>query len=236
MDNRLYEFGGTADVLIKCKSPRTIDGVEYKEGEPYTMLKDVVVQLKYEQRIVEASGVKPVFSGGDGRPYEMVISSIPLTRKIANLILTSSKNEYCYTKKEIITCWEEGKLELSDIATNDKIFCYDVNFDVVEAQLENGGKIISGNFKTNVEYLVFYTVLGYGNAYSFEVPYYAYFSIEIFAKGNSDKCTNNVYMNFDAAALTTVPDFNLLNGGLLNTPLVFKLIYKNQKEPIVVFD
>ena len=71
MDNRLYEFGGTADVLIKCKSPRVIDGVEYKEGEPYTMLKDVVVQLKYEQRIVEASGVKPVFSGGDGRPYEI---------------------------------------------------------------------------------------------------------------------------------------------------------------------
>jgi hypothetical protein len=79
-------------------------------------------------------------------------------------------------------------------------------------------------------------VVGNGNSYSFEIPYYAYFSIEIFAKGNSNKSTQSIYMNFDAASIASVPNFNILNGGLLNTPLVFKLIYQNQKEPIVVFD
>lgn len=236
MDNTLYEYGGVADVLIKCKTARTIDGINYKEGEPYTMLKDVHIQLNYEQRAVDASAKKPIMSSADGRPYEIIISGVPLTRKLANLILTERNEQYEYTKREIITCWANGELQLnSEVAENDSIFCYDNDFNKIEITSTNKSTIL-GDFTANSEYLVFYTTVDTGNAYKFEIPYYAYFSIEIFAKGNADKKTNNVYMNFDAAALTSVPNFNILNGGLLNTPLVFKLIYQYQKEPIVVFN
>ena len=236
MENTLYEYGGVADVLIKCKTAKTIDGIEYKDGEPYTMLKDVQVQLNYEQHTADASAKKPIISGVDARPYELIISGIPLSRKITNLILTPNTQQYEYTKREIITCWEEGKLELSnEIINSTDVFCYDNNFNRIEVSVVDN-KTLSGNFAANTEYLVFYTTYGLGDAYKFEVPYYSYFSIEVFAKGNTDKTTNNIYMNFDAAALTTVPNFNILSGGLLNTPLVFRLIYQYQKEPIVVFD
>lgn len=236
MENTLYEYGGVADVLIKCKTARTIDGIEYKDGEPYTMLKDVQIQLNYEQHTMDASAKKPIISGVDARPYELIISGIPLTRKITNLILTQNSQQYEYTKREIITCWEEGKLELSnEIINSTDVFCYDNNFNRIDASAVDN-KTLNGNFAVNTEYLVFYTIYGLGDAYKFEVPYYSYFSIEVFVKGNADKQTNNVYMNFDAAALTTVPNFNILSGGLLNTPLVFRLIYQYQKEPIVVFN
>lgn len=234
--NNLYEFGGTADVLIKCKTERMIDGKTYQAGEPYTMLKDVMVELNYEQSLKSTGGKTPTLETREGRPYQLTINNVPLSRKIANLILTQGEQTYTYTKKEIITCWEDGKLELlEEVAENGSIFCYDDNFDKVAADIY-GKTTLTGNFIKDVQYLVFYTANGSGNGYNFEIPYFAYFSIEVFAKGNTDKRTNNIYMAFDAASLVSVPKFNILNGGLLNTPLVFRLIYQGQKEPIVVFE
>ena len=236
MDNRLYEFGGTADVLIKCKTARTIDGTEYKEGEPYTLLKDVRIQLDYEQHTAGSSAKKPIMSSIDGRPYRLTIGGIPLTRKITNLMLTNTNNEYEYTQRDIVTCWEDGQLQLSHkVLYADNVFCYDDDFNRIDV-VSVDESLVNGNFAKDNNYLVFYTTTDNGNAYKFEIPHYAHFSIEIFAKGNTDKQTNNIYMNFDAAALITVPSFNILSGGLLNTPLVFELIYQYQKEPIVVFN
>ena len=236
MGNTLYEYGGVADVLIKCKTARTIDGIEYKDGEPYTMLKDVRIQLDYEQHTTDTSAKKPIMSAMDGRPYQLTIGGVPLNRKITNLMLTNTDEQYKYTQRDIVTCWEEGKLQLSrEIVANDNIFCYDEDFNRINVTIIDNNSI-SGNFIKDGSYLVFYTAIDTGNAYKFEIPYHAYFSIEIFAKGNTDKQTNNIYMSFDAAALTTVPNFNILSGGLLNTPLVFKLIYQYQKEPVVVFN
>jgi hypothetical protein len=237
MGNQLYEFGGTADVLIKCKTERTIDGITYQAGEPYTMLKDVTIQLDYEQTSHSANAKTPIMDTRDGRPYQLIIGGVPLNRKITNLILSKDQDLYTYTKKEIITCWEEGVLQLiEECKGNDEFYCYDSDFTRVSAEIKDDYTKLYGNFVKDQQYLVFYTATGVGNGYKFEIPHYAYFSIEIFAKGNTDKRTNNLYMAFDAASLVSVPEFNILSGGLLNTPLVFRLIYQYQKEPIVVFN
>jgi hypothetical protein len=97
-------------------------------------------------------------------------------------------------------------------------------------------KRVERNNMTEGEYLVFYQIECEGDKYSFEVPSYGYFSVEVFMKGNTNKISNDVYMHFDALSLATVPNFNIMNGGILNTPLVFNIIYSKQEEPIIVFE
>lgn len=234
--NKIYEFGGTADVIIRCNSARMIGGVHYEEGEPYTCLKDVNVQLNYEQYQPEAGGTKTAVSYRDGRPYQIVISGVPVTKKICNLLLTKKDTTYSQTIKQIITCEQAGKLLLSYNAIDNNIYCYVNEFDKMQAKLNKETNELEGDFIVGQQYLVFYKTEICGEGYSFEIPSYGWFSIEIYAKGNTNKATNTAYMQFSAASLISVPQLNIVNGGLFGTPLIFKLIYNNQPEPVVVFE
>lgn len=237
MENRLYEYGEIADILIKFKTDKIIDGISYKAGMVYTVLKDIQLQLDYEQTNSNTNGVKPVISTRSGRPYRIIITSIPLTKKICNLMLSPTEKEYTYTKREIITCWKNGELNLTNNPINDEIFAYeDETCKNIDVSLSDKPDIIYGDFIQDKSYLVFYKQLKNGDSYNFETPHFGYFELEVFIKGNTNKITNNVFMHFDAASLVGVPNFNILNGGLLNTPLVFDIIYANQKEPLIVFD
>ena len=234
--NKIYEFGGVADVIIRCNSERTIGGIKYAEGEPYTCLKDVTVQLSYEQHAVETSGSKTVVSHRDGRPYQIIINNVPVTKKICNLILTSDKNEHTQTIKQVISCEQEGRLLLPQPAVNKPVYCYINEFDQIPVVLNMQTNELEGEFVVGQQYLVFYEIAIVGDSYSFEIPSYGWFSVEIYAKGNIDKTTNTAYMHFSAASLIAVPALNIINGGLFSTPLIFRLIYQNQPEPIIVFE
>lgn len=224
--NNVYEYGGIADVLLRFKVEKEVGGVHYAANEPYTFLKDVTIQFQYEQTNAQSNARKPVFATNDGRPLQLIINGVPLTQKIANLVLTSDKNSsYMRTRRERVICDTNGDLQLRYESFGD-IFVYDKNME----------RIID-NYTPNEEYLVFYQQeVKQGDKYSFEVPFYPYFELDIFMKGNTNKITNDIYMHFDAASLASVPNFNIVNGGILNTPLVFNLIYVNQEEPIIVFE
>lgn len=233
--NNVYEYGGIADVLLRLKIEKEIDGVHYAANEPYTFLKDVNIQFTYEQNDKQSNAKKPVMSFNSGRPSQLIITGLPLTKKIANLILTQNNTSYKRTRRERIFCTTDGELSINYDALPGSFFVYDASFNRVEANSYNSN-IIKGNFLEEQEYLVFYQEELVGDKYSFEVPFYPYFALDIFMKGNTDKITNDVYMHFDAASLVSVPNFNIINGGILNTPLVFNLIYINQEEPIIVFE
>ena len=234
MNNPLYEFGGTADVLITCKTKRTIGTTEYDANEPYTLLKDVEIGFEYDQNSKNANASKPVFSSQNAYPSSLSIYGVPLNKKVADLIFTTKTANYAKTHKEQIFCDTNGQLILSQAPVNNEIFCYNEQLDKITIT-EVAEDHVVGDFISGEKYLVFYKVAQAGNIYSLDVPYYAYFSIEIFVKGNKDKIAGNLYMKFDAASLQTVPNLNIVDGGLLNTPLVFDLIYKNQGEPFIVF-
>lgn len=225
--NNVYEFGGVADVLLRVKSERTIADTTYSANEPYTMLKDVTVQFIYEQINKQADSKRSVYSANAGRPVQIAIGGVPLTQKVANLILTHENiTTYQRTRKEIIVC-ENEELNTCYEALPGTKFIFNKNMSRVNE---------SGPFINGEEYLVFYQTEAQGDKYSFEVPSYGYFSIDIFIKGNTNKITNDVYMHFDALSLATVPNFNIMSGGILNTPLVFNIIYVHQDEPIIVFE
>ena len=225
MKNNIYEFGGVADILLRVKSERTIANTTYHANEPYTMLKDVSIQMIYEQETKQGNGARSVYSTNSGRPSQLIIGGVPLTQKVANLILTNNNTTYSRTHKEIINYKAGTDLKLRHKSLDGSIFIF--NHEMEHVKYED---------MTDGEYLVFYQTECEGDKYSFEVPSYGYFSVEVFMKGNTNKISNDVYMHFDALSLATVPNFNIMNGGILNTPLVFNIIYNKQEEPIIVFE
>ena len=236
MANNIYEFGGIADVILKFKTNKTVDGVSYQAGEPYTFLKDVDIRFVYDQESSLTGGKKNSLSANSGRPTQIAIGNIPFSRKIANLMLTQDNSTlYTKTKREKIFCEEEGKLMTHGVPTADTVFVYDSNFMRISVDTVEDS-ILYGNFEVNMEYLVFYGELCTGDKYGFEIPHYPYFELDIFMKGNNNKISNTIYMNFPALGLVSVPNFNIISGGMLNTPLVFNVIYTGQPEPIIVFE
>ena len=233
--NKIYEFGGVADLLLRFSIEKEIDGVHYAANEPYTFLKDVNIQFNYDHNIKETGGKTSTISTRDGRPKQLVIGGVALTQKIAHLIMTSSEDKtYARTRRERVIC-NGTHLRLNYMPDINSIFVYDKEGRKINIQ-SISDNIVCGNFNHNEEYLVFYTQQATGDKYSFEIPHYPYFELDIFMKGNTNKISNDLYMHFNAASLVAVPNLNITSGGILQTPLVFDIIYARQEEPIVVFE
>ena len=211
--NNVYEYGGIADVLLRLKVEKEINGVHYSANEPYTFLKDVQINFLYEQNDAQSNGRKPVLSTNAGRPTQLSITGVPLTSKIADLILTREENTmYNRTRREKQYCSQKGVLQLNYTPIDGSIYVYDEKFNKINVQY-NGITITSADIELDKTYLVFYQELFTGDKFNFEIPHYPYFTLDIFVKGNTNKISNDVYMHFDAASLNMVPNFNIINGG-----------------------
>lgn len=232
--NNLYEYGGIADVLIKPNIDMVIGNRSYKANEPYTVLRNVQVNLLYEQISSDITAKKSISSSQIARPYQISINNITLTQKVCNLILTKAENDtYNKTINEKIIA-EKGSLYLSDEPINDNIFVYDSSFSAIS--VENAeANVLSGDFVDGQEYLVFYDITDSGNKYKLEIPHYPYFTFEITGKGNDNKMTSDIYFKFPAVSIVTVPNFNIVYNNILNSPLIANIIYLHQEEPTIIF-
>lgn len=230
--NKLYELGSVVDILIKPNTDTVIGNKTYKANEPYTVLKDVSVGLIYEQISSDITAKKPINSSQKARPYQITINDIQLTQKILDLILTRIENtDYIRTIKEICIA-EKNSIYLNNEPIKD-LFIYDKSGSAVRVDnIEDN--IVSGNFNDGESYLVFYESKIDNVIYSFEMPHYPYFTLEINGKGNTDKNTSSIYCKFPAVSLVSIPNINFINEDILNSPLIFNIIYQNQKEPIIV--
>ena len=232
--NNLYEYGGIADVLIKPNIDMIIGNKTYKANEPYTVLRDVQVNLLYEQTSSDIAAKKPVSSSQRAYPYQIAITNIQLTQKVCNLILTKQEDDkYIKTVNDKVVA-ESGNLFLSNEPVNTNIFVYDSSFAAILIE-ETAANILTGSsLVEGEEYLVFYDIEDSGDKYKLEIPHYPYFTFEINGKGNNSGVTSNIYMKFPAVSIITVPNFNILTNNILNTPLVANIIYLNQEEPTII--
>ena len=236
MSNKLYEIGGVVDVFIKIKIPTTINNISYQPNETYTILKDVVVNLNYDQNSSNITAKNPVISAQNTKPSQISIYGVPFTQKICNLIM-SLKPQKTYNKTEESICLcEDGKIFLPYVPVENSIFIYDKEHNRLADFEVDGDCIICGNFVEDDKYRVIYQREVNADLFGLEIPHYPYFSLEIQGKGNSDKVSTNMFMWFDSVSLVTVPNINFTNDGIMNTPLVFDIIYRNQQDPIVGFE
>lgn len=236
MSNKVYEIGGSADVFIKLKMPITINNLSYQPNETYTILKDVVVDLDYNQNSSNVAAKSPIISAQNAKPSQINIYNVPFTQKICNLIM-SLKPQKTYNKTEESICiCEDGQIYLPYTPVQNSVFIYDKQHNRLSDFEIEGDYIICDNFVDNEQYRVIYQRTINVNLFGLEVPHYPYFSLEIQGKGNNDKISSNMFMLFDSVSLVTVPNMNFTNNGIMNTPLVFDIVYRGQQEPIIGFE
>lgn len=226
--NNLYEFGSVCDVVIRCNSVRTIGNKTYAANEPYTMLKDVYCSLGYRSNNSSAEAKQNIGASRDGIIDSITISNIELTEKLCNLIAIKKQEK---TTKGIyyLGVAEDGKIFLPSTPCDDNIFVYDEESNKIENVIYQDGCLI-GAFNNYQNYNIFYNVL-ISNSFSFEVPTYGYFSLEIYGKGNNDKKTDDIYIKIPAASLVSIPNFDFTSGQVLNVPLQFVCIHHRQEQP-----
>ena len=229
----LYEYGGQCSVLLTVKSPRVIGNRKYAENEPHTLLKDVNVVLAYEDTTTEQSAEKPLLATRFGRPSQIGVGKLPFTQKMWDLMFTKQQTELQRTY------YEGRKIDQNSIfyteydMVDGAIFVYDESFQPL-----NFVKVDESRLKIEAEpqtlVYVFYQGLIEKAAYSFEVPHFGYFDLQITATGNKDKRTSTTFLHFPAVSLISVPTVELSNGGsIANSNLIFDVIYKGQKEPVI---
>ena len=233
MNNNLYEFGGLCDVIIRCASERTIGGKTYRANEPYTLLEGVYVDLQYATKNSEQSGKTTVLSSREGFPDFINIRGLTLTDKINNLI--ANRIEPKSIGKVYDGIAYGGVIYLPEKASDTEIFVYKRN-ELFSATMGQNMDCIYGDFEEGETYKIFYNALVGTHAFDLEMPHYGYFTLEIKAKGNTDKITESVYMKFPACSLIAVPVFNFIGNNILNAPLRFQCIYKNQIAPYFAFE
>lgn len=228
MFNDLYEFGGQCDVIVRSAYGTKINGVTYAENEPYTILKDVFVRLDYDSTESGATAKTNITASHAGYPDAISISNVQLTSKICDLIATNNNNVSCISK--YYEAESDGRaIYLPEEPIKDSVFIY-YKGKRQEGFVVTDTAIYCDYFVPGEKYLVFYDV-PMNTSYDFEIPHYPYFALDIIAKGNTNKRSENCYMKFPATALVAVPVFDLVNGSILNVPLKFICIYRNQKKP-----
>ena len=224
--NDLYEFGGVSDVIIRCNSDRTIGNQLYKAGQPYTILKDVLVQIGYRNTTSDSSAKTNILANREGLPDLISIGNIVLNTKVCDLIADRTSAQAHTKYIEYIA--EDNKIYLPEAPIQNTVYVYYKNQLLTDFTINND--ILFGNFISGEKYVIIYSVLSDNICFNFNVPSYGYFSLDIIGKGNLNKQTQNIYIHFPAVSLISNPIFNLVNGSILNAPLQFTCIHRGQSE------
>lgn len=228
--NNLHEFGGVCDVIIKCNSERAIGEKTYKAGEPYTILKDVYVNIGYQNTTSEGSAKNNIYAHRSGSPDTISISGLTLTDKVSNLIATKIQQSVVTKYCECIA--DKNTIYMPEPYIKNSVYIY---YNGEKINCKEQDDCLTGNFTNGYIYTIFYSVAVTQHCYDFTVPSYGYFSLDIIGKGNTNKKSNNIFISCPAVSLVSVPVFNLVNGTILNAPLQFTVIDKNQKPATFTF-
>lgn len=223
--NNLYEFGGTCDVVIRCKTARTIGGKTYQANEPYTILNDVYCNIQYKNIVSDANAKNSVLYTRIGAPEVISFSGVTLTDKINDLIAERIENKPIGKIHTSIA--QNNIIYLPESPIAGSVFIYANNQPFVDFVIEEHK--IFGDFAEGQEYLIFYDVETNNACFDFTTPQHGYFVLDIIGKGNTDKASNDIYIRIPAATIMSVPVFDLVNGDILHAPMQFKCIDQHHK-------
>lgn len=230
--NDLYEYGSSFDVIIRLKSDQVIGGVQYQAGEIYTVLHDVTVSFTYEETGVTMDAHKPVYVANvQNLPVSFAIGNININTKIANLIMTKQSEQEVLIPS-IEQCVSVNGELYTKYSIKGELYVYDIETHTLQENYTYENDKIKGLKDGN--YLIYYCYAKAGIVYSLDVPYYPYFTIEMFSKGNKNKNTEDIYFKFPSVSMVQRPKLDFINNGVITTPFVFNIIYHAQPQPVVV--
>lgn len=241
--NSIIEIGSKADVILRFKSPTTINGRNYVANEPYLFLREVNVLINYSNQDKSGTTDINVIASSDIKPRSVSIRGVPFTRKLAAL-LAAYKGSVDFNptvQKTLVAQREVGSDEgyiflVDEIDATENLFVLDETFTLVDDVIYDAdlNALKSVNFIDAKQYYISFASVSRGSRFDLKKPATGYMSMEIQGKGNIDKTTKTVVMYFDKVSLNSLLYFTFIQGDMINVPLEFYII--DDKNNYVVFE
>lgn len=215
--NNVFAQGSTVDVLLKCAFDMTINGVEYKAGQPYTTFNDAAISIdsrSQEKEVNTRNGI--VVGDKNSYIYRLSLGAATWTKKLRDLFFASSSSQI----NTISSVLNHETTILSQVPTQIWFYVNDVLSTAYT--LEDKTFTISDYDNTNI-YLLFYSYAD-SNFVTFQRTIFPYFSAIVNGKGNKDGIGTNFTMIFDKLLLMTDNYFDFNAGTQTFTKITFTVI------------
>lgn len=233
--SNVFEYGSAIDIIVRIKNQITIKNKTYQPGEIYTTLNKVRVRFNYAPTNTSMTATKPVYTGTtQNLPQSVTTSFLPLTVKLADLLLVSSNDKKLIQETETRSSDSMGNIILR-AKVADKLFIYEDGEKVEDYEYDAETRTIS-NLTPATSYMISY--LSEANdviAFGLEQEHRPYFEIELIGKGNSGKRTSEMHLILPAVKIDVNPDLTFVDDGVMGVTLNLNIIYKGQEQPVVVF-
>lgn len=204
---KTYKLGNKVTCVIRAFCAGKIGVEEIKwDKQPYTVLKDVAVDLSFSDITKTLNSRFPVLSNQLNNLTSVSIRNVLLTNKIINLLFDHKKEAWCSGYEEAVSdseiCEEAPKIWLSTQSNNGiyQVFVYDN-----EGHLESAFDEIQYPYaievkRPNSSYLVFYNYPG-KLSYDLRRPENLYLTLDFEITGNIDDNTEKAWIHLDKCAL-----------------------------------
>lgn len=201
--NNVFAYGSTVNVLLKCYVDMTINGKNFKAGEPYTLLKGVHANIASQTYTSATSTDAPKAAAlrtttQSNYMYQLTFSGITLTDKIRALFFNSA--DKIINTDIIVLEHEVTKIEVTPV---DIWFYIDGVLATTNDYIYENGWFTINNYNTSKKYQVMIT---YEDASFMKLSpeMLPYFSAVIYGVGNTSGQTSDYRFVFDKLAL--LPD------------------------------
>lgn len=202
-----YKIGNKAKCIIRGYSAGQYgnDFLTY-DNQPYTILKDVEVELHFNSKEVKANGGDSRLKIGYNVDFlqSITISNVLLTDKILSLIYSKNELKLCSTSENYIS--DENKTIFFNTSAEQiyQVFIYDKNGQLEQAigtyQLAQNGYSIQVA-QANASYLICYSFIG-EYAVNLQRNNNIYLTLDFEIASNINDTTSTMWLHIDKCMMS----------------------------------
>lgn len=202
-----YKIGNKAKCIIRGYSAGQYgnDFLTY-DNQPYTILKDVEVELHFDSKEVKANGGDSRLKIGYNVDFlqSITISNVLLTDKILSLIYSKNELKLCSTSENYIS--DENKTIFFNTSAEQiyQVFIYDKNGQLEQAigtyQLAQNGYSIQVA-QANASYLICYSFIG-EYAVNLQRNNNIYLTLDFEIASNINDTTSTMWLHVDKCMMS----------------------------------
>jgi hypothetical protein len=212
--NDIFKFSGPVTVILRAKTARTINGVNYTANQPVTVLENVVPLFDYggEMKQITNSNLGNLINYQHTYIRGFSLDGIPFSEKISGIIFDLKTSNNYLTIQNKIVAPESADLYLPSDHQNIKdIFIFKDGAPSTATYNSQNHQIIIGDYSNTSVYSLFYSYTApIDQAFGFRSPSNGYFQVEMFGPVNVNNMNKKFYMRFDSVFLH--PVFNIQFG------------------------